>query len=115
MAIYLYREMRGAKKVYFCDTGLLNYLGKVSEGTVLENAVFQCLRVVGSLNYYEKQRGPEIDLILNKEISFEVKQKADLSDWKRLKRIAESLKLKEYYLVSRDFSEVEGAILAQDL
>lgn len=108
-------EVRVAKKVYFCDSGLLNYLGKVTEGTILENAVFQCLRGRGQLNYYEKYRGPEIDFILNKEIGFEVKLKADRSDWSRLKRLAENLKLKEYYLVSKDYSELEGVILAQDL
>ena len=108
-------EVRGAKKVYLCDIGLLNYLGRLGEGTVLENGVFQCLRNYGHLNYYEKYRGPEIDFILNNQIAFEVKVKADRSDWSRLKRVAENLKLKEYYLISRDYSELEGVILAQDL
>jgi len=108
-------EVRGAKKVYLCDIGLLNYLGRLTEGTVLENGVFQCLRNYGHLNYYEKYRGPGVDFILNNQIAFEVKVKADRSDWSRLKRVAESLKLKEYYLISRDYSELEGVILAQDL
>lgn len=108
-------EVRGARKVYLCDTGLLNSLGKIPEGKLLENAVFQCLRAAGSLNYYQKYKGPEIDFILNKEIGFEVKQKASQSDWKKLKKIAEALGLKEYYLISKEFSDLEGVILAQDL
>jgi len=108
-------EVRGAKKVYFCDSGLLNYLGKVTEGTILENVVFQCLRSRGHLNYYEKYKGSEIDFILNKKIGFETKLKADQADWRRLKRVAESLKLKEYYLVSKNYTTLEGVILAQDL
>jgi hypothetical protein len=108
-------EVRGSKKLYLCDNGLLNYLGRVSEGTMFENAVFQCLRKCGNLNYYAKYKGPEIDFILNQEMAFEVKVKADAVDWRRLKRVASNLKLKEYYLIVRDYSELEGAVLAQDL
>ncbi|PIU51476.1 hypothetical protein COS91_04335, partial [Candidatus Desantisbacteria bacterium CG07_land_8_20_14_0_80_39_15] len=32
-------EVRGAKKIYFCDSGLLNYLGRIQEGTIFENTV----------------------------------------------------------------------------
>ncbi len=108
-------EVRGAKKVYFCDTGLLNYLGKLPEGKVFENAVFQCLRVLGTLKYYQKYKGPELDFILNGEIGFEVKQKATLSDWNKLKKLSKGLRLREYYLISREFSGIEGVILAADL
>lgn len=57
----------------------------------------------------------EIDFILNKKMAFEVKVKGDSSDFKRLKRIAGSLKLKESYLVVREYSDVAKTILAQDL
>lgn len=108
-------EVRGAKKVYFCDNGLLNYLGKVSEGTLFENAVFQNLKKHGSLNYYERYKGPEVDFILNKKAAFEIKIKGDSHDLKRLKRISESLKIKEYYLIVKDYAELPRTILAQDL
>lgn len=108
-------EVRGAKKVYFCDNGLLNYLGKVSEGTLFENAVFQNLKKYGGLNYYERYKGPEVDFILNKKAAFEIKIKGDSQDLKRLKRISEGLKIKEYYLIVKDYTELPRTILAQDL
>ena len=108
-------EVRGAKKVYFCDSGLLNYLGRVSEGAVFENAVFQNLRKYGTLNYYERYKGPEIDFILNKKIAIEAKIKADSHDLKKLKRIAKDLRLKGFYLVVKDYVEIDNSILVQDL
>lgn len=108
-------EVRGAKKVYFCDNGLLNYLGKVSEGTLFENAVFHNLKKHGSLSYYERYKGPEVDFILNKKVAFETKIKSDSRDLKRLKRISGSLKMKEYYLIVKDYTELPRTILAQDL
>jgi len=93
----------------------LNYLGKVSEGTLFENAVFQNLRKQGSLNYYERYKGPEVDFILNKNVAFEIKIKGDPHDLKRLKRISGSLKIKEYYLIVKEYSELPRTILAQDL
>lgn len=107
--------VRGAKKVYFCDNGLLNYLGRVPDGALFENAVFHNFKKYGELSYFEKYKGPEIDFILNKKIAFEVKLKGAPSDLTRLKRMAGSLKLKESYLVVREFSDVSKSILAQDL
>jgi len=108
-------EVRGARKVYFCDTGLLNYLGKLPGGKIFENAVFQCLRALGSLKYYQRYKGPELDFILNGEIGFEVKQKPTLSDWNKLKKLSDALRLQECYIISREFSELEGVILATEL
>ncbi len=108
-------EVKGAKKVYFCDNGLLNYLSKVPEGLLLENGVFHNLKKYGSLNYYERYRGPEIDFVLNKRTAFEIKTKPDSHDWKKLKRIARSLKLKKSYLIEKDYTAMADSILAQDL
>ena len=58
------REISGTKKVYFCDNGLLNQFARVSEGSLLENAVFLNLRKYGNLNYYQRCTGTEIDFIL---------------------------------------------------
>lgn len=108
-------EVRGAKKVYFCDNGLLNYLGRISERFLFENAIFHNLKKYGVLNYYERYKGPEIDFVLDKKIAFEAKIKSDSGDLKRLKRISESLKLKEYYLIVKDYTELSKSVLAQDL
>jgi len=108
-------EVRGAKKIYFCDSGLLNYLGKIPDGIVFENSVFQNLRKYGSLNYYAKYKGPEIDFVLNKRIAFEAKIKGGHFELKKLKKISQSLRLKEYYLIVKVFSDLPKTIPAQDL
>ncbi|RKZ20785.1 hypothetical protein DRQ18_05650 [bacterium] len=109
------REVRGAKKVYFCDTGLLNYLVRISRGNLFENAVFNCLKIKGKINYYEKYKGAEIDFIFNSEIAVEVKSTPTPADIRKLKRTAEKLSLKEFYIVSENYVENEHVILATDL
>ncbi|MBU4031098.1 ATP-binding protein [Patescibacteria group bacterium] len=108
-------EVRGAKKVYFCDTGLLNYLGRVPTGTIFENAVFQRLRSCGDLNYYQKYKGPEIDFILNKKIAFEAKVYGDANDLKKLQKLSENIKLKDYYLTTKNYLSHKKAIVGLDL
>jgi hypothetical protein len=108
-------EVRGTKKVYFCDNGLLNYLGKVSEGVLFENFVFHNLKKYGDLNYYQKHKGPEVDFILNKKSAFEVKITGVTSDVTRLHRIANNLRLKDAYLITKNYSDFSNVILAQDL
>lgn len=108
-------EVRGAKKVYFCDSGLLNYLGKTTEGNIFENAVFQNLKKYGKINYYQKYKGPEIDFILNKKIGLEVKVYGDFRDINKLSRIAKNLKIKNYYLISKNYFDHPKSILAIDL
>jgi len=108
-------EVRGAKKVYFCDNGLLSYLGINSPGVLLENSVFHNLKCYGKINYYERYKGPAIDFILNKEIAFEVKTFGDLRDISRLERITRRLKMKDYYLVTKNFFNHPKTILITDL
>lgn len=108
-------EVRGAKKVYFCDTGLLNYLGRIPPGIIYENAVFSNLRKYGNLNYYAKYKGPEIDFVLNKKIGLEAKVKGNDFDVNRLKKISQSLGINEYYVVIKIYSDLPKTILAQDL
>jgi len=100
-------EIKSQKKVYICDTGFINEFGRVSEGAVFENAVFLSIYRIGDVNYYQKKSGVEIDFILNKEIAYEVKITPTLSDLKRLDRLKKELRLKDYYIVSRRFSELD--------
>ena len=110
------REVSGAKKVYFCDNGMLNLFGKVSDGSLLENAVFHNLRPYGDVRYYQKRSGAEIDFILpDEKLAFEVKKRARQQDYRRLQRVAQSLGMQEWYVVSQDFSADPGTVLAQDL
>ncbi len=108
-------EVRGAKKVYFSDVGLLNYLGKTGEGVVFENAVFQNIKNLGKINYYEKYKGPEIDFIINGKIAIEVKTHGDSGDIKKLARTVKKLKIKKYYVVTKNYLEHPRAILGVDV
>jgi predicted AAA+ superfamily ATPase len=108
-------EVRAAKKLYFCDTGILNYLGKVSYGSIFENFVFNNLRKYGVINYYQRYKGQEIDFIIDGRFAFEAKIKTSEFDIKRLKRIANSLRIKEYYIITHDYYDFPWVILAQDL
>ncbi len=110
------REVSGARKVYFCDNGMINLFGKVSDGALLENAVFMNLRHLGKVNYYQKRSGAEIDFILpDHRIALEVKKRADEKDFKKLKRLCDALNLNECYIISQDYSDLPECILASDL
>jgi len=104
------RTVAGGRKVYFSDTGLLNIIGKVNDGQLFENAVANQLCFYGDPFYYNKRNISEIDFILNKKISFEVKLKSSVSDLKKLEKNTADLGLTDYYLVSKSFSETEGTI-----
>jgi len=109
------REVSGNNKVYICDTGLINLLGKVSAGSILENAVFLNLKRYGKVQFYDKRKGGEIDFILNEAIALEVKNKAIEQDFKKIKKMSKTLGLKNCYLVSNEFVDKNYAIIAQDL
>lgn len=103
-------EIRKMPKVYFCDCGLANHLVRLEEGRVLENAVFQNLRVRGEVNYYQRKSGIEIDFILNQEEAFEVKIKPTVSELKKLKRLAHELGLSQYRIVSKKYTQLDNVI-----
>jgi len=109
------RQAAGSKKLYFCDGGMTNMLGRVSEGQLLEQSVFQDLRAEHNLNYYSNQSGSEIDFILDGRIGLEVKQSASRRDISNLEKKAEKLNLKEKYIVSLQYSNEKKVILATDL
>jgi uncharacterized protein len=110
------REVSGTKKVYICDNGIGKHIGKCDDGGLLENAIFINIRKYGEVKYYEKRSGGEIDFILpEKNIAIEVKNKGDEKDYSKLKRIAESLKLKEFYIISKEFIDKKGFIIALDI
>jgi predicted AAA+ superfamily ATPase len=104
------RSVAGGKKIYFSDSGLLNVIGKVSEGQLFENTLANQLSEYGELTFYNKQSRAEIDFILNKEIAFEAKRTPTQRDLKKLERLSSSLGLKEHYLISPKYSTVERTI-----
>lgn len=110
------REVSGTKKIYICDNGIGKYIGKCDDGNLLENAVFNNLNKYGEIRYYERRSGGEIDFVLTeKNIALEVKYKGDEKDYLRLKRIANSLKLKEAYVISKEFLNKNGFVTASDV
>lgn len=110
------REVSGAKKVYLCDTGILNRFAKVSSGALLENAVFNAIKKLDDVRYYQRRGGREIDFLLKKQgIGLEVKGKGTAYDKHRLIKLKDDLNLKECYVVSREFVPGEGFILAADI
>lgn len=94
------RSVAGGKKVYFTDTGLLNLIARTTTGQLLETAVANQLQHYGKLSFYNKRNTSEIDFILNEEIALEVKNKAIEPDMRKLEKLANSLSLKNHYIIS---------------
>lgn len=94
------RSVAGGKKIYFSDSGILNLVTKTSPGQLLETTVANQLINHGKLAFYNKRNTAEIDFILNDNIAIEVKQKAIKPDLIKLKKIAQSLNLSQYYVLS---------------
>lgn len=109
------REVSGARKVYFCDSGILNILGKISSGAIFENAVFKSLRNYGKINYYQRRTGAEMDFILDEKIGFEVKNQGGGFDVKKIAKLGKSIGLEEVYVISKKYSRDNGVILAMDI
>lgn len=108
------RQAAGSKKLFLCDAGMVNVLGRVSQGQLFEQSVCQNIRTVGKLTYYSKGEGSEIDFIVD-ACALEVKWTASLQDTANLERRGGSLKLKEKYVVVHEYSKHSRAILATDL
>jgi hypothetical protein len=97
-------EIRKAPKIYGCDCGLMNYYARINEGQLFENNVFQNLKLKGEVNYYQKKTGAEIDFILDKKIGLEVKISPTKSDARKLEKMAKALGLKEFKIISKNYS-----------
>jgi predicted AAA+ superfamily ATPase len=110
------REVSGTKKVYVCDTGILNHFAKVSSGGIFENAVFNTIKKIDEINYYQRISGNEIDFILkNKKIALEVKEGGTSQDKNNLNNMAKDLGIKEDYIISKSFKKDKGFICAVDV
>lgn len=109
------RQAAGSKKLFLCDLGITNVLGRVSEGQLLEQSVFQNLKANHKLNFYSKKGSNEIDFIVDERVALEVKASVSRQDVLSLKKRIENLKLPEYYIVSQKFSEYKEVLLATDL
>ncbi|MEK7497709.1 MAG: ATP-binding protein [Patescibacteria group bacterium] len=104
------RQAAGSKKLFLCDSGIANVLGKVSEGQLLEQSVFQNLRSRHNLTFYSKSGINEIDFVADGEMGLEVKVSASRQDIATLKRRAAPTKLKDYFVISYQFSDFPKVI-----
>ncbi len=110
------REVSGAKKVYLCDTGILNLIGKTSEGSLFENAVLMNLINYRNINYYQKRSGAEIDFLVNEiNSALEVKITGDSADLRKLRKNASKIGFNNSYIITREFSAIEGLIPFEEL
>jgi predicted AAA+ superfamily ATPase len=95
------REITKARKVYFLDNGIAAVSAEAGSRALFENAVFNQLLHHGDIAYYQLKTGKEIDFILNKEISFEVKETATEADLKNLKAIFVNLAIVNSHVIGR--------------
>lgn len=95
------RSVAGGKKIYFNDTGILNAIGYVNDSQLFENAVVNQLAPFGELSFYNKKNKAEIDVILNKKISFEIKIAGIEKDYEKLSQLSQSLGIKDFYIISK--------------
>lgn len=109
------RQAAGSKKLFMCDAGIVNVLGKASFGQLFEQSVFQSLRPWHKLNYYSKEGRNEIDFIVDKRIALEVKLSSSRQDIDHLRRRAVGVGLTEHYIVSLQYSDAQETIVATDL
>ncbi len=99
------RQAAGRKKLFFCDTGLANFLGKASLGQLFENSVFQCLRTDFDLCFFSKNSKSEIDFIIDKKIALEIKVSISQRDITTLHARSEIVGLREFYIAALNWSD----------
>lgn len=109
------RQAAGSKKLFLCDSGIVNVLGKASQGQLFEQSVFQNFRNNYKLTYYNKEGASEIDFIVDSTSAFEVKYRMSPQDVSTLKRRSMSLNIKENFVITHQFNNHPEAILATDL
>jgi uncharacterized protein len=104
-----------ASKVYFCDTGVARMFSEIAEGPIFENAVFNNLKILGKVNYFQKKSGGEIDFVLEGKAGLEAKLTGISRDLAKTRGIADKIGLKESYVITKNFVNKTGFIPAMDL
>ena len=83
------------------DNGIAAVSAQAGSGSLFENAVFNQLLHFGDIAYYQLKTGKEIDFILDKNISFEVKETSAEVDIKNLKNISKNLNIEQNFVIAR--------------
>jgi len=107
------REISGSRKSYFSDHGILQWAQTIPMGTVLENALLTQIKPEAkSIHFYQKRNGKEIDFIIDQKMAIEVKETGMPSDYAELKKLCETIGIKEYYIVTLNYVDLPGFIPA---
>ncbi len=109
------RQAAGSKKLFLCDCGMANVLGRTSQGQLFEQSVFQNLRSHHKLSFYSKEGASEIDFIVDGKIALEVKMSMSQQDLANLKRRSAGLNIGETYVLTLKYTENKEGILATDM
>jgi predicted AAA+ superfamily ATPase len=97
------KEISQQTKLYFADTGILNVLAgdQLSSGQVFENAIAVQLKFQGTIQYYQKKTGQEIDFIFDGNTAIEVKETPAQQDLQTIMLRAQAIDLHNYLVVGR--------------
>lgn len=107
------REISGRRKVFLCDNGFLNLFSKVSQGSLLENAIYNSLRKHSDVRYYQRRSGVEIDFILpEKSLALEVKNTGTSHDLRKLEKLSAAIGMNNHFLITYNYANLDGAIPA---
>ena len=109
------RSVAGGRKVYFSDTGLLNAIGKVNDGQLLENAAVNQLDSYGKISFYNRRDSAGIDAILDDKIALEIKINGSARDLDKLQKLAKKLGLENSFVISRSYLKNKNFLLPPGL
>ena len=105
------REIVKARKIYFRDSGLAGICAPLSGGAMFENTVFNQLSHFGEVSYYQMKNGNEIDFIIDKKYSFEVKETGNEPDYNKMMRLSANLNITQGKIISKNIvNEFEGLV-----
>ncbi len=108
-------EIRKTGKLYVCDPGLVRQFSQVDEGSLFENAVYWNLQKHGTIQYYQRKNGAEIDFILNNQHAYEVKLHPEKDDLQKAQALAKDINLSHANLVSREYVSLQDVLYLFDL
>ncbi|MDO8610546.1 MAG: ATP-binding protein [bacterium] len=97
------RSVAGGRKVYFSDTGLLNIIGRINDGQLLENVVINQLDLYGKVSFYNQRNSAEIDAILEGKIAMEIKLNGSVRDLVKLQKLSRKLGINDSFVISRSY------------
>lgn len=97
------RSVAGGKKIYFTDTGILNTIGPVNAGQLLENAVINQLAAYVKISFYNQRNTAEIDAIINNQTALEIKLNGTQQDYAKLTKLAAKLNIKKSRVISQTY------------